>query len=229
MCIKISPSILGANFRNLEKDIRTLEVNGIKSIHIDVMDGNFVPNIAFGPDQIKMLRSISSDIEFDVHLMVANPDLFIDRLVEAGADSITVHAETCKHLYKTIYKIKSFGIKAGIALNPATPIEVIKHINNMINKVLVMTVEPGFGGQAFIPYMIDKLNELRQIKEKTNMEYDIQVDGGITLDNINEVVKAGANDIVVGSSLFAGGDLEEKIQLFNKAAVNNNIVFYINN
>lgn len=215
MSIIISPSILGANLCNLEKDIKQLEKSGIKTIHIDIMDGNFVPNIAFGIDIVKALRSITN-MELDIHMMVANPDLFIDSLVDAGADSITVHAETCPHLYKTIYTIKSFGIKAGIAINPATPIEAIKHVSQMVNMVLIMTVEPGFGGQKFIPFMIDKIKKVKEYKETNNLEYDIQVDGGINFENINEVIKAGANDIVIGSSIFNDNSIEENIKSFYK-------------
>ncbi len=215
MSMIISPSILGANLCNLEKDIKQLEKSGIKTIHIDIMDGNFVPNIAFGIDIVKALRSITN-MELDVHMMVANPDLFIDSLVDAGADSITVHAETCPHLYKTIYTIKSFGIKAGIAMNPATSIEVIKYVSQMVNMVLIMTVEPGFGGQKFIPFMIDKINKVKEYKETNNLEYDIQVDGGINFENINEVIKAGANDIVIGSSIFNDNGIEENIKSFYK-------------
>lgn len=215
MSIRISPSILGANLCNLEKDIKQLQNSGIKTIHIDIMDGNFVPNIAFGIDIVKALRSITN-MELDVHMMVANPDLFIESLVDAGADSITVHAETCPHLYKTIYTIKSFGIKAGIAINPATPIEVVKHISQMVNMVLVMTVEPGFGGQKFIPFMADKINEVKKYKKINNLEYDIQVDGGINFENINEVIKAGANDIVIGSSIFNDNGIEENVKSFYK-------------
>lgn len=214
MDIRISPSILGANYCNLEKDIKELEASGIKSIHIDVMDGNFVPNIAFGIDMIKAIRSITT-MELDVHLMVDNPERFIDSLVEAGADSITVHAEACPHLYKTIYTIKSFGIKAGIALNPATPIEMIKHVTEMINMVLIMTVEPGFGGQKFIPFMMDKIFEVKRYKEINNLEYAIQVDGGINSDNFMDVIKAGANDIVIGSSIFNQNGIEQNVKYFN--------------
>lgn len=213
MDIRISPSILGANYCNLEKDIKELEASGIKSIHIDVMDGNFVPNIAFGIDMIKAIRGITT-MELDVHLMVDNPERFIDSLVEAGADSITVHAEACPHLYKTIYTIKSFGIKAGIAVNPATPIEAIKHVTEMINMVLVMTVEPGFGGQKFIPFMLDKINEIKSNKDMNNLEYDIQVDGGINIDNICEVIDVGANDIVIGSSIFNENGIKENVRSF---------------
>lgn len=215
MSINISPSILGANLCNLERDIKQLENSGIKTIHIDIMDGNFVPNIAFGIDIVKALRSITN-MELDVHMMVANPDLFIESLVDAGADSITVHAETCPHLYKTIYTIKSFGIKAGIAINPATPIEAIKYVSQMVNMVLIMTVEPGFGGQKFIPFMIDKINKVKKYKEINNLEYDIQVDGGINFENINEVIKAGANDIVIGSSIFNDNGIEENVKSFYK-------------
>jgi ribulose-phosphate 3-epimerase len=215
MGVIISPSILGADLCNLEKDIKELESSGIKAIHIDIMDGNFVPNISFGTDMVKSIRAITN-MELDVHLMVINPDMFIEEMVEAGADTITVHAETCPHLFKTICTVKSFGIKAGVAFNPATSPETVKYTGKMLNKVLIMTVEPGFGGQKFIPGMLDKINDLRRYREKNGMDYDIQVDGGINISNFNSVVKAGANDIVIGSSIFNGNGVMQNVNSFHE-------------
>lgn len=213
MSLIIAPSILSADACNLEKDICILEKSSITSIHIDVMDGNFVPNIAFGIDQIKALRKIT-DMELDVHLMVNDPDRYIERIIEAGASCITVHEEACDHLYKTITFIKSFGIKAGVALNPATNIDNLKYVYKLLNKVLIMTVEPGFGGQKFIPLMKEKINDTRQIKQLGKYDFQIQVDGGIDFDNIMEVVALGATDIVIGSSVFKDRTIENNIKKF---------------
>ena len=215
MSMKICPSLLSANICNLEKDLRILEDNNIEVLHVDIMDGNFVPNIAFGIYQVEGLRKLN-EMEFDVHLMVENPDLFVEPLVEAGADSLTVHFEASKHLYKTIRYIKSFGIKAGVALNPSTPISLLEHILPMLNRVLIMSVEPGFGGQEFIPFSLDKIKALNKIKKENGYDFDIQVDGGINIKNINDVVNAGVNEVVIGSSLFKGS-IEENIKNFKSS------------
>lgn len=215
MGVIISPSILGADLCNLKKDIKELESSGIKAVHIDIMDGNFVPNISFGTGMVKAIREIT-DMELDVHLMVINPDMLIEEMVKAGADSITVHTETCPHLFRTICTIKSFGIKAGVAFNPATSPETVKYTGKMLNKILVMTVEPGFGGQEFIPGMFDKINELRRFREKNDMDYDIQVDGGINISNFNAVIKAGANDIIIGTSIFNGNGVMQNVKAFQE-------------
>lgn len=209
MSIKICPSLLSANVCNLEKDINTLDSKNIEILHIDIMDGNFVPNITFGIYQVEALRKITN-AEFDAHLMVEDPDKFVEALVEAGVNGITVHVETCKHLYKTIRYIKSFGIKAGVALNPSTPIHCLEYVLPMLNRVLIMSVEPGFGGQEFIPFSIDKINILNNIKKEKNYDFDIQVDGGINDHNIKAVVDAGVNEIVMGSSIF-NGNIESNI------------------
>ena len=209
MSIKICPSLLSANVCNLEKDIKTLDSKNIEILHIDIMDGNFVPNITFGIYQVEAIRKIT-DAEFDAHLMVEDPDKFVEALVEGGVNGITVHVETCKHLYKTIRYIKSFGIKAGVALNPSTPIHCLEHVLPMLNRVLIMSVEPGFGGQEFIPFSIDKIQILNRIKIEKNYDFDIQVDGGINNQNIKAVVDAGVNEFVIGSSIF-NGDIESNI------------------
>lgn len=216
MSVKISPSILGANFCNLEQDIKVLEQHAVPVLHLDVMDGHFVPNITFGPDQIKMLRSVTDKMEFDAHLMVTDADSLLARLADAGVDSVTVHVEACPHLYRTLTTIKKLGMKAGVALNPATPIDTVKHVGHMLDRVLIMTVEPGFGGQKFIPGMLDKIAELNQYKQEKGLSFSIQVDGGINLGNIAEVVRHGASDIVIGSSMF-NGSLEKNIQDFYAA------------
>ncbi|WP_315067786.1 ribulose-phosphate 3-epimerase [uncultured Clostridium sp.] len=217
MEVKLSPSILGANFLRLEDTILKLKENDIKYLHIDIMDGHFVPNIAFGIDQIKMIKQIANDMELDVHLMVTNPEIFIDALVEAGADTITIHQEASAHIYNLIYIIKSFGIKVGIALNPATPINTLKHISHMVNKILIMTVEPGFGGQSFIEPMMEKISEVRSFIKSENLECELQVDGGVNLENINKIIKNGATDIVIGSAIFKEEDISSTIKKFKQA------------
>jgi len=217
MEVKLSPSILGANFLKLEETIVKLKKQGIKELHIDIMDGHFVPNIAFGIDQIKMIKQIACDIELDVHLMVTNPEIFIDALVEAGANTITIHQESSPHIYNLMYIIKSFGIKVGVALNPATPINTLKHISHMVNKILIMTVEPGFGGRSFIEPMMEKIHEVSNFIKSENIECELQVDGGINLENIGKVVENGATNIVVGSAIFREEDIDSTIKKFREA------------
>ncbi|UZW13632.1 ribulose-phosphate 3-epimerase [Clostridium pasteurianum] len=213
MTLLINPSLLSADFCNLERDIRILEESNIKSIHIDVMDGSFVSNIAFGICQIKAINRIT-DMKLDVHLMINNAERYIKTFVEAGADCITVHEEACTHLYKIIQYIKSFGIKAGIALNPSTNINNLRYVFNLVNKVLIMTVEPGFGGQKFISCMKEKIVDTRIIKNKNQYDFEIQVDGGINFENIMGVVNCGATNIVIGSGIFNGGNIKENINKF---------------
>lgn len=210
----ISPSLLSSNVCNYSEDFRILNEKDIKVIHIDIMDGHYVPNISIGIGQVASLRKLT-DAEFDVHLMVTNPDQFVEALVEAGTNSVTIHAETATHLYKSIHYLKSFGIKAGVALNPATPISCLEHVFPLLDRVLIMSVEPGFGGQGFVPFSLDKIKQLNEVKAKNKYDFTIQVDGGINLDNVQDVIKAGARDIVIGSSLFNDG-LEKNIDLFNK-------------
>ncbi|WP_352419962.1 ribulose-phosphate 3-epimerase [Proteiniborus sp.] len=211
--IKIAPSILSADFSRLEEQIKLVEEGGADLIHLDVMDGHFVPNITFGAPVIKMIRKVTK-VPFDVHLMIENPDLYIKDFVEAGADIITVHQEACVHLHRTIQHIKSFGIKAGVALNPSTSIENIKYIIDEIDMVLIMTVNPGFGGQYFIEQMKDKIIDLRNLISSFNKNIDIQVDGGIKLDNIKEVESYGANIFVAGSAIFNSNDIVNTTKMF---------------
>jgi len=215
MDIIISPSLLAADMGNLEQELKTVESCGIDSLHIDVMDGTFVPNIAFGPDQVNMLRPISN-MHFDVHMMVQNPDRFISSFVDAGADCITVHAEACTHLHRSIQVIKSFGMKAGVALNPATPIGVLSYVYEMLDLVLIMTVNPGYGGQKNIAAMNQKIKELADMKRAGGYSFEIQVDGGINLSNIRDVIHAGATNIVIGSAAFQKNKTKQNIEAFLK-------------
>lgn len=211
--IKMAPSILSADFARLLEDVKKVERAGCEYLHIDVMDGHFVPNITLGPAIVKSLRK-DVNMVFDAHLMIENPDNYIKDFVDAGCDMIVVHEEACTHLHRTIQNIKSFNVKAGVALNPATPIENIKYILNDIDMVLIMTVNPGFGGQSFIGTMIDKIKELKVLIDEKGLDVDIQVDGGIKPSNVSEVVKAGANVIVAGSAIFNSDDIEATVKEF---------------
>ena len=204
--IIIAPSLLAADFSKLKEEIQEVEKYGAEYLHLDVMDGAFVPNISFGTPVISALRK-HSNLVFDVHLMIENPDRFIKDFVDAGADIITVHAESTKHLNRTIQLIKSYGKKVGVSLNPSTPLYVIKYDVQNLDMVLIMTVNPGFGGQAFIEKMTDKIKELRTIAP----QIDIEVDGGINEETGKKVKEAGANILVAGSYIFSG-DYKEKIE-----------------
>ena len=209
--VKIAPSILSADFSKLGEDIKAIDKGGADFIHIDVMDGSFVPNISFGFPIMKSIRKLTDKV-FDVHLMIDNPSNYIDDFVDAGADLITVHYEADRHIDRTINYIKSKGKMAGIALNPGTPVSVLKDLIPSLDMVLIMSVNPGFGGQKFIPYSIDKIKEVKALSEKLNPELLIQVDGGIGSGNAKDVIEAGANVIVAGSAVFNGGDISENIK-----------------
>ena len=204
--IKIAPSILSANFACLGDEIKKVAENGADMIHIDVMDGHFVPNITLGPGIIKHVRSVT-DLPFDVHLMVSNPDNFIELFANAGADIITVHAEACTHLNRTIQLIKSFGKKAAVALNPGTSLSLLDYVLHDIDMVLLMTVNPGFGGQKYLDFCTSKIASLRNMLIRSAINIDIEVDGGIDENNIYTISKAGANVIVAGSAVYNAPDV----------------------
>lgn len=205
--IKLAPSILAADFNVLGEQIRIIEGAGVQYLHVDVMDGNYVPSISFGTPVIKSIRK-DSKLIFDVHLMVEEPIRMLEEFKDAGADIITVHAEACSDLPATIKKIKSLGLKVGVSLNPGTGLERLDHILNDIDMVLIMSVEPGAGGQAFIPGTLNKIKELKKKADIAGLVIDIEVDGGIRPDNVMDVIKAGANVIVSGTSIFHGDILE---------------------
>lgn len=209
--IKIAPSILSADFSCLGSEIEKIDKNGADIIHIDVMDGHFVPNITIGPGVVKCLRKYTQKT-FDVHLMISNPDEYIEQFAQAGADIITVHAEATKHLNRTIQLIKNCGKKAGVALNPATPLTVLDFVLQDVDMVLIMTVNPGFGGQSYLPQSTKKISDLKNMMIRNALVADIEVDGGIDANNINIVTKAGANVIVAGSAVFKQDDVGEAIR-----------------
>lgn len=214
--IKIAPSILSANFANLSLDIHTIEEAGADMLHIDVMDGHFVPNLTLGAPIVNSLRKVTN-LVFDVHLMIDNPEQYIKDFAFAGAQIITVHAEASKHLHRLLQMIRNEGVKASIALNPATPISVLEYLLNDLDMILIMSVNPGFGGQKFIPSIYDKISSLKEYLNKKNKNIPIQVDGGVGLDNIKKVCQCGADIIVSGSAIFYSKNIKETIALMKKA------------
>ena len=215
--IKLAPSILSADFANLGRDIEMLDKSRAEYIHIDVMDGMFVPNISIGIPVVQSIRKYT-DKTFDVHLMVEEPGRYIKDFADAGADIITVHAEACTHLHRTLSAIRGLGKKPGVVLNPATPLSAIEYVLEDVDLVLLMTVDPGFGGAAFIPGVLPKIRKLREMIDKRGLKTEIEVDGGIKVDNVHLVTEAGADVIVAGSAVFKGdanqniNDFYEKFQ-----------------
>lgn len=210
----LSPSILSADFSCLREQIQLIDTAGAEYVHIDVMDGAFVPSISFGMPVIQSIRCCTDKV-FDVHLMMEEPIRYVKEFVDCGADLITVHAEACVHLDRTIEAIQEKGVRAAVALNPATDLGVLKYILPKLDMVLLMTVNPGFGGQKFIPYTLEKVRELKHMVDNQGLSIDIEVDGGVTLSNVKELLDAGANVIVSGSSVFRG-NVSENVKNFLK-------------
>jgi ribulose-phosphate 3-epimerase len=211
----IAPSLLAANFFDLSSQMKLLKEGNIEILHLDVMDGMFVPSISFGMPVISSLRK-SVDFFFDVHMMVENPERYIEDFYKSGANGITIHFEACKHIDRTISQIKSFGLRSGISINPATPVSLLQNILSEVDMVLIMSVNPGFGGQKFIPYSIDKIKELSKMRAERNQKFLIQVDGGVDVNNIKSLSDAGVDEFVAGSSVFKG-DILNNIKALNDA------------
>lgn len=208
--IKIAPSILSADFVNMERDIKMLEKAGADYVHCDVMDGMFVPNITFGPQMIKSISNIT-DLPLDVHLMVQSPERYVEEFANAGADIITVHVEATTHLQRTLSVIRSLGKKAGAVLNPATSLDTLEYVLDDVDMVLLMSVNPGFGGQTFIPAVLEKTRRLKEMIDRSGKKIDIEIDGGVSPANIAEVVNVGANVVVAGSAVFGAKNPEQVI------------------
>lgn len=213
---KIAPSILAADYANFASELKRIEETDVEYVHIDIMDGQFVPNISFGADVVASMRK-HSKLVFDCHLMVVDPERYVEAYAQAGADIMTIHTESTKHIHGALQKIKAAGMKAGVVINPGTPVSALKPVLNLVDQVLIMTVNPGFGGQAFIPECLEKVEEVASLRETLGLTFDIEVDGGVDNKTIAACQKAGANIFVAGSYLFKASDLVSQVQTLRTA------------
>ncbi len=213
---KIAPSILAADYANFASELKRIEETSAEYVHIDIMDGQFVPNITFGADVVASMRK-HSKLVFDCHLMVVNPERFVDAFAQAGADIMTIHAESTLHIHGALQKIKTAGMKAGVVINPGTPVSAIEPVLSLVDQVLIMTVNPGFGGQAFIPEMLEKVQKVAKIRDEKGYDFDIEVDGGVDNKTIKACYQAGANVFVAGSYLFKASDLTAQVETLRVA------------
>ena len=213
---KIAPSILAADYANFASELKRIEETSAEYVHIDIMDGQFVPNITFGADVVASMRK-HSKLVFDCHLMVVNPERFVDAFAQAGADIMTIHAESTLHIHGALQKIKKAGMKAGVVINPGTPVSAIEPVLSLVDQVLIMTVNPGFGGQAFIPEMLEKVAKVAQLRDEKGYDFDIEVDGGVDNKTIKACYQAGANVFVAGSYLFKASDLTAQVETLRVA------------
>ena len=215
--IELAPSILSADFARLGEQVRSANEGGASVIHVDIMDGHFVPNLTIGPPVVKSLRKVTQ-LPLDCHLMIENPDEYIPAFADAGANWISVHQEACRHLNRTLHLIKSHDCLAGAVINPATPVETLSEVLDIVDYVLVMSVNPGFGGQRFIPPTLHKLRRLSDLRSERGLNYRIEVDGGVALDTVGEVVRSGAEILVAGNAVFGKGDPKKNVQELLKTA-----------
>jgi ribulose-phosphate 3-epimerase len=216
--IELAPSILSADFAHLADQVSAATEGGAALIHVDIMDGHFVPNITIGPPVVKSLRKVT-DLPLDCHLMIENPDQYIPEFLQAGADWVSVHQETCVHLNRTLHHIKEHDALAGVVINPATPVETLSEVLDIVDYILVMSVNPGFGGQKFIPGAVHKIRRLAEMRLARGLNYRIEVDGGVGLETVAEVVRAGAEILVAGSAVFEHGDPKNNVQKLLRAAL----------
>ena len=218
MTIELAPSILSANFARLAEDAKAALEGGGTLLHLDIMDGHFVPNITVGPPVVASLRKALPDVVFDCHLMIENPDNYIPAFAEAGANWISVHQEACVHLHRTLQLIESHGCKPAVVINPATPVHMLDEVLDRVHHVLVMSVNPGFGGQTFIPGSLGKIKTLAEVRESLGLSFRIEVDGGVALDTVEDIVRAGAELLVAGNAVFGHGDIRENARRLLGAA-----------
>jgi len=221
--VQIVPSILSADFARLGDEIAAVERGGAKMLHVDIMDGHFVPNLTMGPPVVKCIRKATRLI-LDLHLMIEDPDRFAPAFIEAGANQISVHQETCRHLDRTLHMIQSEGARAGVVLNPATPVSMLEDVLDIVDHVLIMSVNPGFGGQEFIPRSLDKIRQLARIRDQRRLDFAIEIDGGVSPGNVTEIVRAGCDWLVAGSAVFHSADPAATVKEMQQLAAEANAV-----